>query len=103
MAGDSGIYTILEFHQKVLSESFCGIGLPPWLIKKDDRYRTFPFPIEKQKYPLGDDYTPDKAHCQRHCSSKYFYSYDCGAGFDDLYEIDSVVNQKFTMFWQKVV
>lgn len=44
-AGDAGIYTILEFHQKVLSESFCGIGLPPWLIQKDNRYRTFPFPI----------------------------------------------------------
>jgi endoglycosylceramidase len=46
-AGDAGIYTLLEFHQKVLSASFCGIGLPPWLIHEDHRYKTFPFPIER--------------------------------------------------------
>jgi hypothetical protein len=32
-AGEAGIYTIVEFHQKVLSEAFCGIGLPAWLIQ----------------------------------------------------------------------
>lgn len=53
-------------------------------------------------YPLGKNMTPDKAHCQRHCTSKYFYSYDCAQGFDELYKIDSLLNQKFTKFWQKV-
>lgn len=53
-------------------------------------------------YPLGENMTPDKAHCQRHCTSTYFYSYDCAQGFDELYQIDSLLNQKFTKFWQKV-
>lgn len=84
-AGDAGIYTLLEFHQRVLSASFCGIGLPPWLIHEDNRYKTFPYPIENQKYPISDDWIPDQQHCRRHNTSTYLYSYDCAQGFNELY------------------
>lgn len=101
-AGGAGIYTLLEFHQKVLSESFCGVGLPPWLIHEDNRYKTFPYPIERQKYPVSDKWIPDKLHCQRHNTSVYFYSYDCAQGFNELYDEDSYLYQKFVKAWQKV-
>lgn len=101
-AGDAGIYTLLEFHQKVLSASFCGIGLPPWLIHEDNRYKTFPFPIEKEKYPISDDWIPDREHCKRHNTSTYLYSYDCAQGFEELYHEGSCFFRQMTKAWQKV-
>jgi endoglycosylceramidase len=31
-AGESGIYTLVEYHQDLLSEMFCGDGVPIWLV-----------------------------------------------------------------------
>jgi endoglycosylceramidase len=30
--GENGIYTMLDFHQDLISEKFCGDGVPVWLI-----------------------------------------------------------------------
>ena len=38
-----GIYTLLDFHQDILSEKFCGEGIPKWAVKPS--YFTLPFPI----------------------------------------------------------
>ena len=31
-AGEAGIYSLVEFHQDLLSEQFCGDGVPLWLM-----------------------------------------------------------------------
>lgn len=31
MAGQHGIYTLIDFHQDLIAEKFCGDGIPTWL------------------------------------------------------------------------
>lgn len=30
--GKHGIYTLVDFHQDIISEKYCGDGVPAWLI-----------------------------------------------------------------------
>ncbi|KAL4454588.1 hypothetical protein ABPG74_021793 [Tetrahymena malaccensis] len=46
-AGKYGIYTLLDMHQDLFSEQFCGDGVPQWLIPEAE-YQYFPFPIPKK-------------------------------------------------------
>ena len=38
-----GIYTILDMHQDLLTEQYCGEGVPPWAVKQDDTKCDLPF------------------------------------------------------------
>lgn len=31
LAGKHGIYTLIDFHQDLIAEKFCGDGIPTWL------------------------------------------------------------------------
>lgn len=44
LAGQHGIYTLVEFHQDLFSEKFCGDGVPMWAIPKQV-YHSFPRPL----------------------------------------------------------
>lgn len=48
MAGSHGIYTLIDFHQDLISEKFCGDGIPIWLADELKLYKTFPFPMGKK-------------------------------------------------------
>ncbi len=47
-AGKAGIYTMIDFHQDLLSEKFCGDGVPIWLMDELHGYKTFPFPMGRK-------------------------------------------------------
>ena len=51
-AGEYGIYTVLDFHQDVLSSIFCGEGVPIWFAKK----LLGPSPTHDWPYPLAGKY-----------------------------------------------
>ncbi len=42
-AGTYGIYTILDMHQDILSEKFCGEGIPDWAVDVGSESSTAPF------------------------------------------------------------
>lgn len=49
MAAEYGIYTLLDMHQDVLSEKFCGEGVPAWAAvpyKPLSAQQGFPVPVE---------------------------------------------------------
>lgn len=46
-AGEYGISTLIDFHQDLIAEKFCGDGVPTWLMTKLGLYKTFPFPVAK--------------------------------------------------------
>ncbi len=50
MAGRHGIYTLIDFHQDLISEKYCGDGdgIPIWLADEWKLYKTFPFPMGKK-------------------------------------------------------
>jgi len=94
MAGKSGIYTLVEFHQDLLSESFCGDGVPRWMVEELKLWKTFPFPVGKKASPTNLT-----------CSlpwSDYYFAYDVGEGFGHLYNPKHELNKRFIQYWKKV-
>lgn len=77
MAGEAGIYTLVEFHQDLLSETFCGDGVPIWMVLELKLWKTFPFPV-------GKKVTPSNFTCSLPWS-EYYFAYDVGEGFNHLY------------------
>ena len=45
-----GIYTLLDMHQDVLSEKFCGEGVPAWAAIPNPQDPGFPVPLEATPY-----------------------------------------------------
>jgi len=53
MAAEYGIYTLLDMHQDVLSEKFCGEGVPSWAAvpyKPLSSQEGFPVPVETMPF-----------------------------------------------------
>lgn len=53
-AGKYNIYTLVEFHQDLFSEKFCGDGVPLWAIPREV-YESFPFPVTLHKAPFDNE------------------------------------------------
>lgn len=64
-------------------------------------YKTFPFPMGK-KIKLNETGLPDWSDCDRDGWGKYYFSYDVGQGFNDLYNVNHKLNKKFNAFWKKL-
>ena len=52
-AAKFGIYTLIDMHQDVFSDKFCGEGVPSWAVKSSGSLR-FPEPVDGA-YPTGAD------------------------------------------------
>ena len=101
-AGSHGIYTLIDFHQDLIAEKFCGDGIPTWLANELKLYKTFPFPMGK-KIKLNESGLPGWDKCDQNGWGKYYFSYDVGNTFNELYRKGSNLNKKFTEFWLKIV
>jgi hypothetical protein len=44
VAGNRGIYSLLDMHQDVFNRKFCGNGVPDWAAVHDKN--NFPYPLE---------------------------------------------------------
>jgi hypothetical protein len=56
-ASKFGIYTLIDMHQDVFSERFCGEGMPSWAVHSFGSLR-FPEPVDAA-FPAGDDRLPE--------------------------------------------
>jgi endoglycosylceramidase len=79
-AGRHGIYTLIDYHQDLMSEKFCGDGVPTWLATDLNLYRSFPTPLGK-RIPLNDTGLPDWNNCDQNGWGKYYFSFDVGHAF----------------------
>ena len=79
-AGEHGIYTLMDFHQDLLAEQFCGDGVPNWLMQELGYYKTFPFPVSKH-IKLNGTGMPDWDKCNQDGWGLYYLSYDVGRAF----------------------
>ena len=100
-AGSYGIYTLIDFHQDLIAEQFCGDGVPTWLMHELGLYKTFPFPINKT-IKLNESGLPSWGDCNKQKWGEYYFSYDVGETFNNLYHAGHKLNKKFTDFWVKV-
>jgi endoglycosylceramidase len=55
-----------------------------------------------KKIHLNGSNLPDWKDCDTQNWGKYYFSYDVGQGFNDLYNPNHKLNHKFVSYWQKV-
>lgn len=77
-----GIYVILDLHQDLLSRSFCGEGVPDWLLNDTSFDTGDAFPA-----PLDDPYGPNPSLdlCFKKIFGVYYMTHAVSKGFDVLY------------------
>ena len=90
-----GIYTILDMHQDVLTEQFCGEGAPAWAINKEDA-RSFPFPLSSSS--LEHEQNTD---CSKHQWADYYIAEAVGVAFQNIYENKDNILDYLAAFWNK--
>lgn len=92
------IYVILDFHQDVLSEKFCGEGIPSWAIYSQNNTHRFPYPIDKNYKFINN--IPTKEDCARHNWINYQFTLDASRAYQDLYDNNNGLKYKFINFWK---
>ena len=98
LAAEHGIHTILEMHQDLLSEKFCGEGAPSWIGFENKSFPTpinFPFPKDRDGVPAAQD-------CESLPWPSYHETLDCGRAFQNLYENVNGARDAWAKYWQKV-
>ena len=101
LAGSYGIYSLVEFHQDLFSEKFCGDGVPAWALK-NIQTATFPMPINSQPYKYNSSGLPDYKQCLKHPWGNYYFSFDVSNAFQALYNNRYGLLDKFEKYWVKV-
>lgn len=101
LAGSYGIYSLVEFHQDIASEKFCGDGIPAWLVP-DRLTKTFPLPIGKTHFKYNESGLPDYEDCLKHNWGYYYFSYDVSYTFESLYTNKHGLLDKFEQYWIQV-
>uniref|UniRef100_A0A6C0JCS3 Glycoside hydrolase family 5 domain-containing protein n=1 Tax=viral metagenome TaxID=1070528 RepID=A0A6C0JCS3_9ZZZZ len=98
MCKENDIYVILDFHQDVLSNKFCGEGIPDWAVFTDNITHPFPYPIDKP-YTLNKG-IPLKNDCNKHNWITYQFTQQANKAYQDLYDNYNNIKDKFIDFWR---
>jgi len=103
MCKSRGIYVLLEWHQDLFSERYCGNGAPLWASRPLIPGNEFGFP-----FPLGRPFKidplsglPEEWQCNNFFTRGYG-SYAASQAFQDLYVNYNGVRDSFVDFWKKV-
>ena len=91
-----GIYTILDMHQDVLSEKFCGEGAPDWAVNTGDA-KHFPYPFSFS----SPGNRPSPQVCAEHTWSDYYITESVGRAFQNIYNNTDGLLDSLAQFWKK--
>lgn len=106
-----GIYVLLDMHQDVLSEKFCGQGVPAWAAMVPSSHLfAFPVPVQMRPLKLGDDGFPTRQECNELFSNNSFYkdwaaalgSMAAQTAYESLYVDVDGLTESWAAFWAKV-
>lgn len=77
-----GLYTIVDFHQDVYAQNFCGDGFPPWTIP---------------------DPKPAPHHDCPSWGSEYLFDKNVQAAFDAFWAPGSMVRARYEAMWDRMI
>ena len=89
-----GIYTILDMHQDVMAEQFCGEGVPAWAIRTGNA-PPFPFPLSS-----SSDHE-NSTDCGKHQWANYYIAEAVGVAFQNIYDNKDEILDYLAAFWDK--
>lgn len=100
MAQGYGIYSLLDMHQDVMSEKFCGEGVPLWAaIPANDSL--FPWPMSPV-YNLSVNGVPTPEECASEGWASYYFTRATGSAFQNLYDNNFGLRDSWAAFWENV-
>lgn len=111
MAASYGIYTLLDMHQDVLSEYFCGEGIPAWAVQDSgigSRILKFPRPLQAKGYATypepksGGAAFPTRQECAKHSWPSYYGTKDVAAAYEALYTNVNGTADAWAGMWRHV-
>lgn len=100
-SGKHNIYTLIDFHQDILNERFCGEGIPHWAVKAPGAW-PFPRPVQLTPYDLGPDGVPSEQDCLKHDWTTYYFASETAGAFQSLYDNVDGIQNDFGEFWRRV-
>lgn len=104
-AAKHGIYTYFDMHQDVLSEYFCGEGIPDYAVQFDtteyQHSHDFPAPDDDPYVDVASDGFPTRQDCAKNGWPSYYETYATGYAFQQLYQNESILSS-WTKFWCKL-
>ncbi|RGB29428.1 Glycoside Hydrolase Family 5 protein [Rhizophagus diaphanus] len=97
-----GIYVLLDSHQDVMSDKFCGEGFPRWAIRTEGTW-SFPIPIGLTA-AIYDPITglPDKETCGRVNWALLYLSRAVNVAWQRLYDNYDGLRDAFAAQWAKI-
>ncbi|EGC38983.1 hypothetical protein DICPUDRAFT_148335 [Dictyostelium purpureum] len=98
---ESNIYTLIDFHQDLLSRKFCGEGIPDWAVNFTNT-DNFPLPVAKT-YPKNSQSYPDLNQCLNKDFGVYYFSKDVGELFQMLYDNTNGLQDQMIDYWRVLV
>jgi endoglycosylceramidase len=100
-AGKYGIYTLLDMHQDLLSDKFCGEGIPDWAVDTGSA-RGFPYPLDEpyKVDPVTGYPTPED--CAKRSWADYQFTEAASAAYQNLYNDSNGLLTSWANFWGKV-
>ncbi|KAJ3406686.1 hypothetical protein HDU80_010704 [Chytriomyces hyalinus] len=101
MCSDAGIYVLLDFHQDIFSERFCGEGVPLWAANPRSGRFAFPFPLDKA-YPVDERGIPSQEDCHRHDWATYQATPPVSEAYQRLYDNYDGYRDAFVEYWKLV-
>mmetsp|Transcript_41352 Transcript_41352/g.48021 ORF Transcript_41352/g.48021 Transcript_41352/m.48021 type:complete len:499 (-) Transcript_41352:134-1630(-) len=99
-ASTFGIYSLMDMHQDVLSEKFCGEGVPLWAAIPANN-SLFPSP-NGPAYTVNDEGIPLNSECLSKPWSEYYFTKAAGTAFQNLYDNQFGLRDSWAAFWKKV-
>ena len=73
-----GLYSIVDAHQDVMSEKFCGEGVPNFAAVDDvSSWEAFPRPLQLEAYKVDANGIPSREDCAKHPWGAYYSTCLC--------------------------
>lgn len=100
-AAEYDIYSLLDMHQDVLSEKFCGEGVPFWAAAPAND-SDFPIPVGPAFPNISRNGVPTHEECWSHDWPVYYASKAAGSAFQNLYSNNFGLRDAWANFWKTV-
>jgi len=99
-AAHYGIYTLLDMHQDVLSDRFCGEGVPTWAAQSAG---SLAFPLPRSfAYVVGKDGFPTYKDCMKLGWPNYYLTEAASMAFQALYDNHDGLLDAWGAMWARV-
>eukprot|EP00945_MAST-04E_sp_MAST-4E-sp1_P006840 g6840.t1 len=105
MAEARGIYVLLDMHQDVLNEKFCGEGFPDWAVvddKEKNYFGKFPMPIHEPYTDLDKHGYPTRQDCERHPWANGYLAEETGSAWQALWTNVDGVRDSWGSVWEYI-